>query len=210
MTRKINRFNWIAPYYDQLAAFIFGKSILEAQLCYLELIPPNAKILVLGGGTGKWISELIQFNNTCKIWFVDASSKMVELAKDNLKDTEQVAFIHGAEDKIPKLQFDVIITHFFLDMFTNQQLYNLIGKLVNDTNSPSMWIAADFEKSKYWHALLLRFMFLFFRQSGTMDNNELPDWNAILKSHRFKIAASKSSFGKFIQSRLYVKRSLIN
>lgn len=205
MTRELDRFNWIAPYYDRLANFIFGKSILGAQLCHLKYIPVNANILVLGGGTGKWILELIKTDKTCKIWFVEASSKMLDRAKDNLKNVKQMSFIHGTENEVPNLHFDVIVTHFFLDMFTNQQLHNLIGQLAKNPNSPSLWIVADFEKSKYWHSLLLRFMFLFFKLSGTIENNELPDWNAILKSHHFKIAEAKSFYGEFIQCRLYVK-----
>lgn len=205
MTRELDKFNWIAPYYDRIANFIFGKSILETQRCHLERIPVNANILVLGGGTGKWVLELIKTNKTCKIWFVDASSRMLDRAKVNLKSIKQISFIHGSQHEIPNLHFDLIVTHFFLDMFTNQQLHNLIGQLVKSPSSPSLWIVADFEKSKYWHSLLLKLMFLFFRLSGTIENNELPDWNGVLKSHHFKIAEAKSFYGEFIQCRLYAK-----
>lgn len=205
MTNSLNRFNWIAPYYDRLAKLIFGKSIIEAQHCHLELIPAHANILVLGGGSGKWVSEFIKTNRTCHILFVDASSKMLDQAKNNLKGVKQVSFIHGTQSDLVNLHFDVIITHFFLDMFTNKQLRMLIEQLNGQLNSPALWIVSDFEKSKYWHSLLLNVMFLFFKLSHTIENKDLPDWNDMIKSHHFKISKTMSLYGDFIQSRLYVK-----
>ncbi|HEY5692650.1 MAG TPA: class I SAM-dependent methyltransferase [Cyclobacteriaceae bacterium] len=205
MTTRLNRFNWIASYYDKLVNLIFGKSILEAQHCHLELIPAHANILVLGGGSGKWVSEIIKTNKTCHILFVDASSKMMDQAKYNLEGVEQVSFIHGTQNDLPNLHFDVIITHFFFDMFTTQQLHMLIEQLDRQLNSPSLWIVSDFEKSKYWHSLMLKMMFLFFKLSNTIENNDLPDWNDIMKSQHFKVSKTMSLYGDFIQSRLYVK-----
>lgn len=205
MSARLNRFNWIAHYYDRLSKLVFGKSILEAQGCHLDLIPAHAHILVLGGGSGGWVSEIIKENKTCHILFVDASSRMLDKAKQNLQDVQQVSFIHGTQDDLPDVYFDVVITHFFFDMFTNQQLHILIDQLKKKLNSPSLWIVSDFEKSKYWHFLLLKLMLLFFKCSGTIDNNALPDWNDIMKSHDFSISKSRSLYGDFIQSRLYVK-----
>ena len=80
---SLNRFNWIAPYYDTLTCLVFGNTIWKAQTGYLNYVPPHATVLVLGGGSGKWLRDLLQRNETCQICFVEASSKMVELAKKN-------------------------------------------------------------------------------------------------------------------------------
>ncbi len=205
MNRGLNRFNWIAPYYDSLAKLIFGKSIFKAQTCHLKSIPAHARVLVLGGGSGKWLNELLQTNHTCKIWYVEASSAMLERAKANIANASQVSFIHGTERNLPELQFDVVITHFFLDLFNNLQLDSLIHLVEGNSTVSLLWIVSDFEKSRWWHKMLLKLMFLFFNISGTMENRKLPDWNAILKSHQFTISETKALCGDFIQCRLYTK-----
>ena len=48
----MNGFNSIAPVYDALATLVFGRSIRNAQLCFLGDIGYRGKVLILGGGTG--------------------------------------------------------------------------------------------------------------------------------------------------------------
>jgi hypothetical protein len=163
---------------------------------------------VLGGGTGAWLNELIRSNETCNIWFIEASSVMLERAKANLENDSRVVFVHGTEMDIPQVQFHVVITHFFLDMYSDQQLGHLINLIEKNFSKTSFWIVADFERSRFWHASFLKLMYLFFRISGTIKNNKLPNWNNVLETHHYRIKESESFYGNFIQSRVYVKETL--
>jgi len=205
MSWRLNRFNWIAPYYDRITSLIFGKSIGNAQTIHLKVIPNDAKVLVLGGGSGKWMLELVRQNRTCKIWYIDASSKMIDQAKSNFKNFDQVVFIHGTENDIPTMLYDVVITHFFLDMFTNRELRNLINQLESNLKSNSIWIVSDFEESRFWHTLFLKLMYFFFKITSSISNDNLPDWDALLLSCGYRVSQSVSLYGKFIQCRVYTK-----
>ena len=205
MSSKLNGFDWIAPYYDTITKLIFGKSIAKAQTCHWHLTHPYSNILVLGGGTGRWLPDFIRLHSTSKLCYVDASREMICRAKGNFKHADCIRFIHGTESDIPDIKFDVIITHFYLDMFSNQQLETLIADLYDKMNHPALWIVADFEKSKWWHGLLLRTMYLFFRASNSISNNQLPDWHRIIMAREFRNIECVSLYGDFIQSRAYIK-----
>ena len=205
MSSELNRFDWIAPYYDKIAKLVFGNSISRAQSCHWNLIRPHSYVLILGGGTGSWLLDFVSVNSSCKLFYVDASMEMINRAKRNCNQAACVTFIHGTERDVPDIKFDAIITHFYMDMFSDQQLDNLITELIGKMNNPALWIVADFEKSKWWHGLYLRMMYLFFKASKSISNNQLPDWHRIMSSRKFRNNESESFYGNFIQCRAYVK-----
>src|SRR5688572_27433406 len=116
----MNNFDSVASFYDRLSRLIFGNSILHAQTLYLPDIPTGANVLILGGGTGWLLCELLAKKPGCKIWYIEASEKMISLSKEATRDTShRVTFIHGTEDRIPSgITFHVVITHFYLDLFS--------------------------------------------------------------------------------------------
>ncbi|MGB4971920.1 MAG: class I SAM-dependent methyltransferase, partial [Cyclobacteriaceae bacterium] len=119
---QLNRFDRVASFYDRLTGFVFWGSLIKAQECNLEAISDNSDVLVLGGGTGNFLNKLLSRNNGCRIWYVEASQKMIERAKKNLNFTDRIIFIHGTHENLPEQKFDVVITHFFVDLFTEQEL----------------------------------------------------------------------------------------
>ena len=82
--KTANSFDRVAPIYDTLARIVFGRSIILAQLFYLKEIPVNARVLILGGGTGKVAHALLQLNNTCQIVYVEASVAMLEKTRSRI------------------------------------------------------------------------------------------------------------------------------
>jgi tRNA (cmo5U34)-methyltransferase len=116
MESSLNQFNWIARFYDPLVKIVFGKHVVNAQTYYLSAIEANSKVLILGGGTGWILKYLHDVQPSSIIYYVEASSKMIALAKKNSAEfTSRVHFIHGTENTIPSdLKFDMIVTNFYL------------------------------------------------------------------------------------------------
>ena len=77
----MNNFDSVAGYYDKLSILVFGTAMRRAQTAHLHDIPLGRNVLILGGGTGWLLSELSAVNPTCKVWYIDASSKMISLSK---------------------------------------------------------------------------------------------------------------------------------
>lgn len=202
---SLDRFNRIAPIYDRLARLVFGNTILRSQKENLEVIPPRAKVLVLGGGSGKWLNDLLFSNGSCAVYFIEASSTMLERAKNNSHYVDRVTFIHGTQNDIPAGEFDVVITHFFLDMFSQPELEYFVSLVKSTLKTKGLWIVADFEENKLWHRILLNVMYSFFNLMGAIDEKSLVNWDSVLLSKSFECLRSTSLYGSFIHSRIYSK-----
>jgi ubiquinone/menaquinone biosynthesis C-methylase UbiE len=197
-------FDFLAPVYDALAPLIFGRSIVRSQTWFLDKIPPNAKVLILGGGTGWILKELLEKNSTCPVWYVEASAKMMERTRARLL-RGQVTLIHGTENDIPaNVAFDVIITNFYLDLFSERKLEKVIKQISNQTQSSSRWLVTDFvNREVWWQRLMLKIMYLFFRSICDIEAERLPNWITCLNTHQWTEASSKDWYGAFIRSTVW-------
>ncbi|MEQ8425524.1 MAG: class I SAM-dependent methyltransferase, partial [Cyclobacteriaceae bacterium] len=147
---RLNRFDRLAPYYDVLANLAFGGAISRSHKQNFHLISNGATVLILGGGSGKWLRDFLNIHPSAKIYFIEASKKMLERAIGRSQNNQQITFIHGTEDDVPSIRFDVVITHFFLDMYSADQLEKLIGKIRYLLERKGVWLVSDFEVVKTW------------------------------------------------------------
>lgn len=203
---KMNRFDRIAPYYDRLARLAFGDAILNSQLAYLNRIPGAARILVLGGGTGVFLSKLYQCAPDARVCYVDASQRMLTIARQNKPQGLEVEFIHGGLVDIPtETKFDVVITYFFLDMFAAGDLEKLIKQIGATVHPGGIWLVSDFVKRRWWHGTLLFCMYTFFFVFAGVSVFSLPDWNYQFLRAGMRNTESCRFFSGFIESAIYTR-----
>jgi len=201
--RTFNQFDRVARVYDKLAKLVFGKSIVVSQQVFLNDIPPRAKILMLGGGTGWILNEIAKTTTSCEIWYIDASAKMIDLARENA-NALQVHFIHGTEEDIPPaMLFDVVITNFYLDLFDEQKLEIVVRKIILSLTRDALWMVTDFLHRKRWHGVFLTVMYSFFRVVAHLKNRGLPDWNSALQRVGYRKINSGLFYWGFIESAIF-------
>lgn len=201
----LNGFDTIASYYDWLAKIVYGRSIRKAQEHFLNRIKPGSRILILGGGTGEILPVLFQLNPTCEVYFIDASKAMIDRARRQKFDG-MVNFIHGTEQDVPELIFDCVITNFFLDLFPEQKLQTVVGRIVTTMHTESQWIVTDFVNDSPWHGAMLQVMYWFFNITAKVEATRLPDWREILQKQVSVRQIDASIFyGRFIQTKIYQK-----
>lgn len=201
-------FDWIAPFYDSIARLVFGESIRRCQLEYLDKIPPAANVLILGGGTGWIVEELFKLNPTCRVWYVEASIRMLEKARktNEAKSPYQLVFLHGTERnlrEIAEVPFDAVITNFYFDLFTTTSLSSVLESITCSINPGSKLLVSEFVEEVWWQRMLLFVMYRFFRWSASIEAARLPQWETELKRHGFAEGAAKTFYGGFIKSALY-------
>lgn len=213
MDAQLNRFNWISSSYDLLTRSIFGSHLHDAQLLYLKEIPQNSNVLMIGGGTGWLLKELIHINPTCKIWYIEASSSMIGAAKRKVNYAEQrnIFFIHGTENSTPQgIQYDVVITNFFLDLFSSATLASVISKINASLRLNGIWLVSDFiHQDKWWQKVLLSTMYFFFRITCGIESGKLPRWERSLEEVGLKEIQSQFFYSSFIKSAFYVRNTTI-
>lgn len=203
----VSGYDKIAPFYDDLVGLVFGKDIYDAQTCFFNEIPSGANVLIIGGGTGWILIGLIKLNPCCKIWYIDSSERMIGLARNKVNENKSIVFIHGTETDIPvDVQFDTIITNFFVDSFSNEVLPSIIELIEKSLLLNGKWLVAEFvDTSKKKHQSLLWFMHVFFKWVCQHPNIRLVDWQEAFKSRSFLIVKEKDFHQGFIKSVVFSK-----
>ncbi|MEQ9169021.1 MAG: methyltransferase domain-containing protein [Fulvivirga sp.] len=205
-----NNFNLIAPVYDKLGSFIFGNSLIDSQRAMLHHLKADNHVLILGGGSGDILKELDKLEMRLSISYVELSSKMVELAKTNqpFKNLE-VAFINQNAQSIDLPKADIVITNYFLDVFTLENLSIIMEKIDQALNDSGTWLCTDFRKTNsFFKNALIKLMYLFFKIFSQLEGTKLEDFEGQFESLGFKKLDTKFYLGKMIESCAYQKSKL--
>lgn len=183
-----NSFDFVAPYYDFLAHLVFGNKLLDAQCKNLKNISANRtkiSVLIVGGGTGKYLRAFCDRFTNAHVTYVEASEKMLSLAKKKVKnaDLDRVEFVLSKwEDFYTENIYDVLITNFFLDCFSDRTLPIIVDKGYERLARKGIWLVTDFKhQPKVPGRLLIKVMYSFFRFVSNLETRNLPDYNTLFK-----------------------------
>ncbi len=202
----LNQFDTISALYDPLVKLFFGKAHIKSQKVFLNEMPNASNVLILGGGAGDILIELLKVKPSCKIFYIEASEKMISLAKKKTGSVTNIHFIHGTEDNIPNQIFDLVITNFYLDLFAADTLQSVVNKIQKSLQPNSHWIITEFvDDGKWWQRVMLKMMYLFFKITCKIEANHLPVWDVALRYAGFKKEKETSFFYGFIKSELYCR-----
>ena len=206
----LNAYNRIARFYDLLAKIVYGNAIIKAQTHFIDKIPVNSRILIIGGGSGKILKHFQKPNFNYTIDYVEASSEMLRLTKKKTNDTQCINFIHGTQEILTQ-QYDVIITAFFLDLFQRDELHNVILKLKKHHRKNGLWIISDFYPSKnILHKTLYFFTKTFFKITTKLEVNELYKFEQFVLDNNYVTTQSKTWYSGFIRSYLIMNKETFN
>jgi len=203
-------FNTIAPVYDQLSFLVYGKKLIDAKEAFLDLIPENSRILLMGGGTGNILNDLLTKKLSAIIDYIEPSERMVSIAKKNLKNDfkSKVNFICGDEHSIPEgVQYNVCTSFFVMDCFTQQHALEFARKITSQVIPEGMWLFADFFwTGKASHRMLIHFMYRFFKIVSNIETNILPEYEKIFQKCGFTQTMEKPFMNGLVKS-LVLKRN---
>lgn len=208
-------FDRIAPWYRALEWTAFGNSLQRCRIACLDEIAPPRRALIAGEGNGRFLSELLRRWPATEIDCVDASGKMLELARERLeaKSVSQPNRVRFVRDDMkswdcPEHRYDLVVTHFFLDCFPDSVLGQIIEKLAHAATADATWLVADFRipgdglarlRAQAW----LKAMYLFFRVTTRIEAHELIDPDPMLRAERFNLTRQHLFRGGMLKSELW-------
>ena len=175
-------FDRVAWCYDALAGVVFGPAQRRAQRAALAGLPAGAPhLLILGGGTGWVLLEVLRRRPQATVLYLEASPRMLararaRLARECPAAAHQVEFRHGTQAMLaPAEQFDSIVTFFVLDCLALPELPKALAQLRLALRPGATWLLADFRPARRgWRWLLLKLMYAFFRLTTGLRASELP------------------------------------
>lgn len=196
-------FNRLAPIYDSLARLIIGKGIHNSQLHFLNHLKGKSKLLILGGGTGWILPHIVEINPALSIDYIELSPEMLLKAQQSLKDCQTVKFILGTEDNIPRIDYDCVLTNFYLDLFIDSKMMEVTNQIKSSFTPNACWIATDFVSMRLWHKVVLWIMYRFFSIVTGLKTLSLPQWQNSIHEAGGKVIAMKSYSRGFIKTIVY-------
>lgn len=202
-------YNNSAWFYDRLSRLVFGRSLIKAQVYLLQFIPESANLLIVGGGTGWILDELSRVHPSgLKVTYVEVASKMMARSKKRNTGNNRVIFIDAAiENASLPANFDVVITPFLFDSFTESTVDKVFGHIHAALKPKSQWLYADFQLTKkWWQQSLLKIMLKFFKLICNIEADHLPDIEKRFRGHDYKPVKEQTFFNGFVIAKVYEKR----
>jgi len=200
----------IATNYDWMSRFIFGRSLIKAQVYLLQFIPSNSNILIVGGGTGWILDELTLLHSKgLSIYYIESSANMIALSKKRNLGGNDVHFIHlPIENYSAQKDYDVILTPFLFDNFQLDKIQHVFNLLHSKLKKDGLWLYADFvynkEQNSIWQKILLKTMYIFFKVVARIETQQLVDMSPFFL-HHYKKIDEQTYYKKFIRAIAYKK-----
>lgn len=197
-------FDRLARYYGLLEAITAGDTMQRCRVAFLDDISVPRRVLLAGEGHGRFLLECARRYPGAKIVVVDTSATMLRMAGKQLKRLDsvlaRVEFVHAdvLQWKGPTGDFDLIVTHFFLDCFPANSLVEIVAHLGELANPNAHWLLADFQIApSRWAGLrcriILRLLYGFFRVFCGLKAHSLASPDADLAKAGFRLHAQTTS-----------------
>jgi len=194
-------YNNIAWIYDFLTKLVFGSKQDKANKVFLGEIPLEARVLVVGGGTGKIIEYLNNLGRNLEVDYVESSSKMLVLSKKRTNQSLKLNFHQLSILNYTGKDYDVIITNFFFDQFPQQLGQEIANHLSPKLKRNGFIIFSDFiEVKNLWDSFISKAAIVFLRLTANLQINCLPDYGEQFRNANLKQVNVSKTSGNIIAS----------
>jgi ubiquinone/menaquinone biosynthesis C-methylase UbiE len=205
-------FDLIASSYPLLEQIIFGSTLSRSRKLFAGRVTEGNNILLIGEGNGRFLLEIVKQTSSASFTVVDSSAKMLAAAARRIETIDRCArieLIHAdiLEWKSPAAHFDRIVTHFFLDLFTPDQISRIVEKISRLATKDTLWINIDFTSAgqRLRQRLLMWAQYRFFRIAAGIEAPRLFDSLPYIRQAGWEILERRSLESGWISAHLMCK-----
>ena len=210
--------NGIASYYEVLEHLSFGKRLEERRFAFLAETGTVQSAIICGGGDGRFLARLLRLNSRVEVDFIELSPKMVEIAERRIASMgrafrRRVRFCVGdiREFEPRARRYDLIVTHFFLDCFTDPQLTNVVELLAKWGTPQARWVVSDFAEAngaigRSWTRAVIRSLYAAFRLTTGLRVTRLPNYGAELARRGYLLLCEENALRGLLHSSVWKAR----
>jgi len=211
--RRTANFDRIARAYRWMEYLTFGHALERCRNYFLPQLGGRRNALVLGDGDGRFLAALLTANRDLCADAVDSSAVMLRLlerrAYARAPDTAERLRTHQADALNLQLDgtYDLVVTHFFLDCFTQSELGMLVRRVAPHLQRGALWLVSDFRippgAMRRPARVLVRGLYLGFRALAGLRVTALPDYATALTSGGFARIAQHRSLADLLTTELW-------
>ncbi len=207
----------IASGYRWIEYAAFGHTLEQARYDFLSHATAARRVLILGEGDGRFLVRLLRCNRYASFAVIESSARMIHLANERVPGGERsrVEFhqIDAVADCLPDGPFDLVVSHFFLDILDSRDAETVILKVSALLAPGACWLVSEFQEPdsgfRQLHARLwLRAMYSFFSLTTGLRTSELPAYRDLLGGSGLAEIAHRERRLGLIRSQVWRKHSL--
>lgn len=180
------------------------------RLAFLPDVADARRALVLGEGDGRFLVRLVDQNLKhhpgVEIDYVDLSGRMLDLAR--ARAGERGVRYHHADAltmSMPEAEYDLIVTHFFLDCFDERDTEALVVRVARAGQANARWLISEFRDPGRWARVVLSALYLFFRITTGLRTRRLIDYWPLLERQGFRLRKQESARFGLLVSELWAR-----
>ncbi len=211
-----SNFDKLAPWYSFLEKYSFGNKLQVCRIMHLLELTNAKDILILGDGNGRFLEAFLNINPNANIISFDFSTKMLELAKRRISfnpdNNFKIKFLlaDALIFDFPFNCYDLIVTNFFLDCFTEKELDQLFPRVSASLKNNGQWLIGDFNYpgsnlKNIISCVGLSAMYLFFKIFTGISALKLVESSPYFIKSGYKLKEEKFILGSFLTSKLWIK-----
>jgi SAM-dependent methyltransferase len=193
--RRAPNFDRLAKLYRWMELFTFGPFLSRCRQAFLPRLNSAQHAVVLGDGDGRFTAQLLRVNSQVRIDAVDASPAMLDaLLRRAGRNAGRVstyrADIRSWQPANPP--YDLVVSHFFLDCLTTQEVHTVAAKLHGAVLPSATWIVSEFTvpRNCFGRRVAHPLVWLLYRAFGLLTGlkiRSLPDYHCALRNAGFTL-----------------------
>ena len=210
-------FDLLARHYRWMECVLAGGKLQRCRTAFVPETRAARAVLILGEGNGRFLQAFRRVNGAAHVLCVDSSEPMLLQARRRLSKSglalEGTEFVvaDALEWDFPEDAFDLIVTNFFLDCFSREELVSLVEKISKAARSEAAWIISDFQippqgLARFRARVIHWLMYLFFRCVTDLSAKRLSDPDAHLVRGGFRLKDRRLSDWDLLRADLWLRR----
>jgi SAM-dependent methyltransferase len=221
-------FDRLARPYRWLEYLSFGRTLERCRFSLLSELSGARRVLLYGDGDGRFLRELLLRYPALELDVLDLDALEVDALEVDTVDSS-AAMLRAAEARLPAASrsrvrfhhadartftptgapYDLVVTHFFFDCFTPDELRALIGRIRPHLAPQARWLVSEFAIPRGRFAgfagrLVVALLYFAFRLLTGLRVTRLPDYPALLAANGFALLRCKTLLRGLLRSELWL------
>ncbi|HTU51699.1 MAG TPA: class I SAM-dependent methyltransferase [Acidobacteriaceae bacterium] len=212
-------FDSVARAYRWMEYLSFGRMLERCRFHFLLRCSQARHALVLGDGDGRFTARLLTSNPTVKVDAVDASAAMLAVLHERVRtccgdaDTRIQTIQGDVRRFIPTRQdYDLVVSHFFLDCLTDGEVSALIARLSPCMTQDAIWLVSEFAvPDRGWRRLgarmVIRGLYFAFLVLTGLQVRKIPNHAKAFDDKGFHVVEKSAYLGGMLRTEVWQRRS---
>ena len=212
---KPANFNRLARLYRWMEYASFGPWLWRCRCAFLGDLIDCRRAAIFGDGDGRFTARLLAANPFIEMDAVDASEAMLRsLMRRAGRDAGRVRAhcVDALEWQTASPPYDLIVTHFFLDCLTTEEVRALAVMMRGTAAPAARWIVSEFAEpdGRLKRAAAHAIVWLLYRAFGLLTGlavRTLPDHGTALREAGFAPEKTRTWLGGLLVSETWIAQS---